>query len=63
MVHFSGLLELKLFNGLCSDFGTVRGLVFKLSSELFVVYYGLLCGMFCGHLYATIGLEDQVVIT
>ena len=25
-----------------------------------MVYYGLLCGMFCGHLYATTGLEDQV---
>ena len=23
-------------------------------------YDGLLCGMFCGHLYATTGLEDQV---
>ena len=28
MVHFSRLLQLKLFNGLCLDFGTVRGLVF-----------------------------------
>ena len=27
-----------------------------------MVYYGLLCGMFCEHLYATTGLEDQVVI-
>ena len=27
-----------------------------------VVCYGLLCGMFCGHLYATIGLEDEVFI-
>ena len=27
-----------------------------------VVYYGLLCGIFCGYLYTTIGLEDQVVI-
>ena len=27
-----------------------------------MVCYGLLCGMFCGHLYATIGLEDEVVI-
>ena len=23
-------------------------------------YDGLLCGMFCGHLYAITGLEDQV---
>ena len=23
-----------------------------------MVYYGLLCGMFCGHLYATTGLGD-----
>ena len=28
MVHFPGLLQLRLFNGLCPDFGTVRGLVF-----------------------------------
>ena len=28
MVHFSGLLQLRLFDGLCPDFGTVRGLVF-----------------------------------
>ena len=27
-----------------------------------VVCYGLLCGMFFGHLYATISLEDEVVI-
>ena len=27
-----------------------------------VVYYVLLCGIFYGHLYATIGLEDEVVI-
>ena len=27
-----------------------------------MVYYGLLCGMFCGHLYAITGLKDQVVI-
>ena len=35
MVHFPGLLQLRLFNGLCPDFGTVRGLVSELSSELF----------------------------
>ena len=28
MVHFPGLLQLRLFNGLCPDFRTVRGLVF-----------------------------------
>ena len=27
-----------------------------------MVYYDLLCGMFCGQLYATTGLEDIVVI-
>ena len=27
MVQFPGLLQLRLFNGLCPDFGTVRGLV------------------------------------
>ena len=35
MVHFLGLLQLRLFNGLCPIFETVRGLVSKLSSELF----------------------------
>ena len=35
MVHFSGLLQLRLFNGLCPVFWTVRGLVSELSSELF----------------------------
>ena len=72
MVHFSGLLQLRLFNGLCPDFGTVKGLVFltEFKNILWFVMaccadffcYGLLCGMFCGHLYATIGLEDEVVI-
>ena len=28
MVRFPGLLQLRLFNGLYPDFGTVRGLVF-----------------------------------
>ena len=28
MVRFLGLLQLRLFNGLCPNFGTVRGLVF-----------------------------------
>ena len=27
-----------------------------------MVYYGLLCEIFFGHLYATTGLEDLVVI-
>ena len=35
MVCFQGLLQLRLFNVLCPDFGTVRGLVSELSSELF----------------------------
>ena len=34
MVHFHGLLQLNLFNGLCPNFGTVSGLVSELSSEL-----------------------------
>ena len=38
MGHFPGLLELRLFNSLCPIFGTIRGLVSKLSSEL-------LCGL------------------
>ena len=28
MVHFPRLLQLRLLNGLCLDFGTIRGLVF-----------------------------------
>ena len=35
MVRFPGLLQLRLFNGLCPNFGTIRGLVSELSSELF----------------------------
>ena len=35
MVHILRLLQLRLFNGLCPVFGTVRGLVSELSSELF----------------------------
>ena len=34
MVYFLGLLKFRLFNGLFPDFGTVRGLVSELSSEL-----------------------------
>ena len=62
MVHFLGLLQLRLFNGLCPYFGTVRGLVSNRVQNYSVVYYCLLWGMFCGHLYTIIGLEDQVVI-
>ena len=39
MVNFQGLLQFRLFNGLCLVFGIVGGLVSELSSELF---YGLL---------------------
>ena len=35
MVHFLGLVQLRLFNGLCSVFRTIRGLVSELSLELF----------------------------
>ena len=38
MVHFPRLLQLRLFNGLCPDFGTIRGLVSELTSEI-------LCGL------------------
>ena len=30
-----GGVTLRLFNGLCLDFGSVKGLVFELSSEVF----------------------------
>ena len=62
MGHFPGLLQLRLFNGLCPDFGTVRGLVSEPSSELSCGLLWHVYGMFCGHLYATTGLEDLVVI-
>ena len=38
MVHFPGLLQLRLFNGLCLVFRIVKELVFELSLEL-------LCGL------------------
>ena len=64
MVRFLGLLQLRLLNGLCPDFGTVRRASFVNRVQNYpVVYYGLLCGMLFGHLYATIGLKDEVVIT
>ena len=62
MVHFLRL-QLRLFNGLCLDFETVRGASFLNRFKKYpVVCYGLLCEMFCGNLYATIGLKDEVVI-
>ena len=41
MIHFLGLLQLGLFNGLCPDFGTVRGLVFltELRTILWIIIY------------------------
>ena len=62
MVYFPGLLQLRFFNGLCQDFGTVRGLVSKLSSELFCGLLFLVLWNVFGHPCATTGLEDQVVI-
>ena len=41
MVRFPRLLQLRLFNGLCPNFGTVRGLVSELSLELFYGLYWL----------------------
>ena len=46
MVHFPGLLQLRLFNDLCPVFGTVRGLVSELSSELFCGLLWLDCEVF-----------------
>ena len=43
MIHFLGLLQLRLFNGLCQVFRTVRGLVSELSSELFCSLLWLDC--------------------
>ena len=49
--HFLGLLQLRLFNGLCPDFGIVRGLVSELSSKLFC---GLLCLVVWNFLWASL---------
>ena len=46
MVHFPRLVQLRLFNGLCPVFGTIKGLVSELSSELSMVYYGLIVRVF-----------------
>ena len=62
MVHFPGLLQLRMFNGLCLAFGTVRGLVSELSLELSCGLLWLVVWNFFGHLYDTTSLEDQVVI-
>ena len=35
MIHFPRLLQLRLFNGLCLVFGTVKGLVSEHNLELF----------------------------
>ena len=62
MVHFPGLLQLRLFNGLCPYFGIVRRLVSELSSELFCGILWLIVWNFLWASYSTTGLEDQVVI-
>ena len=51
MIHFPGMLHLRLFNGSCPDFGTVRGLVFELSSDLSC---GLLCLVVWNVLWASL---------
>ena len=46
MVHFSRLLHLRLLNGLCPDFGTVRGLVF--STEFRTIMWSIIaCCLEC----------------
>ena len=48
MVHFPGLLQLRLFNGLCPDFRIVRRLVSELSSELlWLVVWNVLSESLC----------------
>ena len=63
MVYFPRLLQLRVFNGLCLDFGTLRGLVFLIEFRS-ILWSIMACYVecFCGHLYATIGLKDEVVI-
>ena len=62
MVRIPGLLQLRHFNGLCPDFGTVRGLVFLIEFRTILWFVMACCVECCGHLYATIGLEDKAVI-
>ena len=62
MVHIPELLQLRLFNGLCPNFGTVRGLVSELSLELLCGLLWLVVWNVCGHIFSITGLEDQVVI-
>ena len=62
MVYFPELLQLRLFNGLCSDFGIVRGLVSELSSELFcgllwLVLWNVFLGIFMPQLVLRIKLS------
>ena len=43
MVSFPGLLQFRLFNDLCPDFGTIRGLVFLIEFRTilwFVMEFG-----------------------
>ena len=63
MVHFPGLLQLRLFNGLCPVFETVRGLISELSSELFCGLLwldceGVLHNMECTYVDVDICMHD-----
>ena len=58
MVHFLGLLQVRLFNGLCPDFGTVRGLVSELNSVLFCGPLRLVVWNVFWVFYATTGLKN-----
>ena len=46
MVRFSRLLQLRLFNGLCPDFGTVRGLVFLIEFRI-ILWSVMACCVEC----------------
>ena len=46
MVHFSGLLQLRLFNGLCLDVGTIMVLVF-LTEFRTIMWYVMDCCVEC----------------
>ena len=46
MVHFPELLHLRLFNGLCPDFRTVKGLVF-LTEFITILWSVMACCVEC----------------
>ena len=57
MVHFSRLIQLRLFNGLCPDFKTVMGLVF-LTEFRTILWFVMACCVKC---YVGISMPQLVL--